>query len=250
MGLLSEKTAVVTGSSSGIGRSISLYFAEEGANVVVADIRETPREGGIPTHELIAENTDATATFIQCDVSNPSDLEEAVAASDQFGGLDIMVNNAGIGDPGDFLEVTEEELDENLSINIKGFYFGSQAAANHMDEGVILNLSSIAGIRGHGKGVTYAMAKGAVKVLSYSLADALAPEIRVNVLHPGAIATQLSLGEVITEDNREDVIESIPRGRLGGPDDVAKAAVFLASDMADYVTSHSLVVDGGKLHKA
>jgi len=148
------------------------------------------------------------------------------------------------------MEVTPGELDENLAINIKGFYFGSQVAAKHIDEGSIINMSSIAGLRGHHKGVTYAMAKGAVKILTNSLAATLGPDIRVNSIHPGAIETELSKGVTITEENREETIEGIPRGRIGTPEDVAGAAVFLASDLADYVTSHALLVDGGKLNSA
>lgn len=250
MELLSGKTAVVTGAASGIGRQISLAFADHGADVVVADIQEGPREGGTPTHEKIEDETDADSVYVECDVRSVDDLENAVETAEEYGGLDIHVNNAGIGDPGNFLKVTEEELDRNLDINLKGFYFGSQVAANHMDEGAIINMSSIAGLRGNAHGVTYAMAKGAVKVLSYSLADALGPDIRVNAIHPGAIETELSRGETITEENRQEVIEGIPRGRIGDPEDVANAAVFLASDLADYVTSHSLLVDGGLINSS
>jgi len=250
MELLSDTTAVVTGGASGIGRQICLKFAEHGADVVVADIREDPREGGAPTHEKINDETDSQAGFVECDVRSIEDLETAVLAADEFGGIDVMVNNAGIGDPGNFMEVTPGELDENLAINIKGFYFGSQVAAKHIDEGSIINMSSIAGLRGHHKGVTYAMAKGAVKILTNSLAATLGPDIRVNSIHPGAIETELSKGVTITEENREETIEGIPRGRIGTPEDVAGAAVFLASDLADYVTSHALLVDGGKLNSA
>jgi NAD(P)-dependent dehydrogenase (short-subunit alcohol dehydrogenase family) len=115
--LLTNQTAIVTGGASGIGRMIALTFADHGADVVVADIRETPREGGEPTHERITTETDQTAVFVECDVTEREDLEAAVDAAEEFGGLDIMVNNAGIHSETPFFEITEEEFDQLMDIN-------------------------------------------------------------------------------------------------------------------------------------
>jgi NAD(P)-dependent dehydrogenase (short-subunit alcohol dehydrogenase family) len=124
--LLSGRTAVITGGSSGNGREISLRFAEEGADVVVADIRDTPRQGGEPTHERIPAETDAQASFVECDVTNVDDFETAMDAADEFGGVDIMVNNAGIFRSDEFTEITEEEYNQTMDINVKGVFFGAQ----------------------------------------------------------------------------------------------------------------------------
>lgn len=145
--LLEEKTAVITGGSSGNGRSIAKTFAEEGANIIVADIQEDPREGGTPTHELVTDDYGVDATYVECDVTNLDDLESAVDAADAFGGIDIMVNNAGIFRQQEFVEVEEDEFYQMMDINVKGVYFGAQYAAAAMAEnggGTIINMSSAA----------------------------------------------------------------------------------------------------------
>lgn len=246
--LLTESVAVVTGASSGIGRAIVRRFAEEGADVVVADVAEAPREDGAPTHEVIAEETDADATFVECDVTKPDDLDAAIAAADAFGGLDIMVNNAGVVNVEDVLAVTEDEYDAVMDVNAKGAFFGSQRAAREMTGGgVIINMSSIAGLEGTGDYVTYSMSKGAVRLMTYSLADALGHmDIRVNAIHPGPTDTELMREDLGTDGEDENpFVANVPRGRMGKPEDVADAAVYLASDLADFVTGTSLVVDGG-----
>ena len=150
--LLDGKTAVVTGGASGIGRAIVEAYAEEGANVVVADIQATPRDGETPTHQLAADEYGVDATFAECDVTDTDSLVAAVEAADAFGGVDIMVNNAGILRKKDFVDVTEKEYEQLMDINVKGVIFGAQAAAKKMTEagdgGRIINMSSVAGIRG------------------------------------------------------------------------------------------------------
>lgn len=251
--LLADDVAVVTGGASGIGRAISGTFAEQGADVVVADVREAPRqEKGAPTHEWIANQTDAAATFVECDVTDPGALEAAVDAADEFGGVTCMVNNAGRFRSESFLEVTPDEYDRLMDVNVKGTFFGAQAAAARMvgsdTQGCILNLSSIAGLTGSPTFTTYCASKGAVRLLTYALAAELGPKgIRVNAIHPGIIETALTTQDVplVGTELGATYLDRVPVGRWGGPDDVADAALYLASDLADYVNGASLVVDGG-----
>lgn len=250
--LLTDDVAIVTGGASGNGREIALTFAEHGADVVIADITESPREGGTPTHERIEEETDSDAVYVDCDVSNVDDLYQTVDAADEFGGVTIMVNNAGITESRSFLETTEEEYDTLMDINQKGMFFGSQAAAKSMQEGgregSIINLSSTSGIRGRPDGVGYCTSKGGVKLMTYAMAAALAPNIRVNAILPDVVETEMTnddLDLIGTQAGNEYVDENILLKRTGKPKDVADAALYLASDLASFVTGHSLVVDGG-----
>ena len=248
--LLDDKTSVVTGASSGIGRGIALAFAEYGSDVLVADIREEPKEDGIPTHEKIESETNQQAAFIDCDVSNVDDLEAAMDVADQLGGVDVMVNNAGIWRPEEFLEISEEEYQQVMDINTKGTYFGSQAAANRMINtggGSIINLSSVHGIYGNAGHPTYTVSKGGVRILTYSLAHKLGESgIRVNAVPPGAIDTAIGPEDMeSSEEQMEQLLQMIPLSRQGQPEDVAGVAVFLASDLAAYVSGTSIVVDGG-----
>jgi len=254
MPLLDNKTAVVTGGSSGIGRGIARGFAEHGAEaVVVAEVREEPKEEGLPTHELLEEETDTSSVYVECDVTSRSDLTEAIEAAEAAGGIDIMVNNAGIWHADDFFEVTEEEYQQMMDINLKGAYFGSQIAAEHLVEhdtdGTIINISSIAGLFGNGNWPTYSASKGGLTMFTYSLAHKLGEHgIRVNAIHPGGIQTMIG-GETTdpeaAAEQARQFTQMVPLGRYGQPDDIAGAATFLASDLASYVTGESLVVDGG-----
>jgi NAD(P)-dependent dehydrogenase (short-subunit alcohol dehydrogenase family) len=249
MALLTDQAAVVTGGASGIGRGIAIGFANEGADVVVADVREEPKGDGAPTHEVIDAETDREATFVNCDVTSVADLEAAVDAAEQFGGIDVMVNNAGIWRPEDFLEVTEADYEELMAINMKGVYFGAQAAARRMVDGgggSIINVSSVNGLYGNGGFPTYTVSKGGIRTLTRSLAHGLGEQgIRVNAILPGAIDTEIGPEEADTEEMTEQLLQLIPLGRQGVPEDIAGPAVFLASDLAAYTTGASLVVDGG-----
>lgn len=249
--LLDGRTAVVTGGASGNGREIATRFAAEGAAVVVADVREDPRQGGTPTVERVRENG-GRARFVDCDVTDPSQVEAAVEAAGEFGGVDVMVNNAGVFGGEAFTDVTPEAFDRMLDVNVRGTFFGAQAAARRMlaadRPGCIVNLSSVAGLYGAAERVSYCASKGAVRLMTYALAAELGPEgIRVNALHPGIVETAMTTEDVpiLGGDRGETLRASIPSRRWGQPDDVADAALFLASDLADYVNGESLAVDGG-----
>jgi len=244
---LQGKTALVTGGSSGNGRAIARRFAEEGANVTVADVREDPRMGGEPTHELV-EREGGAAQFVECDVSSVADLRAAVDATvEAFGSLDVMVNNAGVERQLPLEQATEEDYEWLMDINLKGVYFGSQAAVEVMSEqaegGSIVNMSSIAGIRGLANSSLYCTSKGGVTNLTRQLAVEHGPEgIRVNALNPGFIETAMTMEDGETAGG---ILDQTPLGRAGQPDEVADAAIFLASDESSFVTGHNLVLDGG-----
>lgn len=251
MSVLTNQTAIVTGGASGIGRAIGLAFADAGASVVIADIHREPRTGGTPTHTRIQNETAQTARFVECDVTDRADLDTAVDTAASLGGLDIMINNAGIFRDEEFLDVSETAFEQMMDINVKGVFFGAQVAAAQMVQnagGCILNLSSIAGIRGGDDYVTYCTSKGAVRVMTYALADKLSPDgIRVNAIHPGIIETTMTTDDVplIQHEDGKRQPDEIPSRRFGQPEDVAEAAVFLASPQAEYITGESLLVDGG-----
>ncbi|MDS0297436.1 SDR family oxidoreductase [Halogeometricum sp. S1BR25-6] len=251
--LLTDETAVVTGGASGIGRAISLLFAEEGCDVVVADVQEEPREGDEPTHERIEAETDASAAFVECDVSRYDDHLDAMDVADEFGGVDVMVNNAGIFRAETFLDEDDEVFDRTMDVNVRGVYYGARAAANRMvedggDGGSIINLSSVAGLRGSADFVSYCTSKGAVRLMTYALAARLGPEgVRVNAVHPGLIETAMTTDDVpiFGTDAEDAYTQSIPSRRSGTPEDVADVALYLASDLSGYVNGESLSVDGG-----
>lgn len=252
--LLAGKTAIVTGGSSGNGRAIAQGFAAQGARVLVADLTDTPREGGAPTATLIEASHPGQARFFACDVTSLDDLAQLVAAAvDWTGQLDIMVNNAGILRKEPILEATEATFQAMIDVNVKSVLFGCQAAARVMvpqGSGVILNMCSIAGMRGTGGFVHYNMTKGAVRLISYALADELGPHgIRVNNVAPGIMRTLMNVEDdpVIGTDAGEGYLPMIPARRWGEPSEVADACVYLASDMASYVTGITHVVDGGYL---
>jgi len=244
---LQGKTALVTGGSSGNGRAIARRFAEEGANITVADVREDPRMGGEPTHDLI-ESEGGNAQFVHCDVSSIEDLHAAVDATvEAFGSLDVMVNNAGVERQKPLGEVTDEDYEWLMDINLKGVFFGSQAAVKVMreqeDGGSIINMSSIGGIRGLENSSLYCTSKGGVTNLTRELAvEQGKHDIRVNALNPGFIETAMTMED---GDTAGGILDQTPLGRAGQPDEVADAALFLASDESSFVTGHNLVMDGG-----
>lgn len=249
---LSGDVAVVTGGASGNGREISLTLAEHGADVVVADLQPDPREGGQPTHELIEDEYGQRAAFVECNVRNIEDLERVFEAADDLGGVSILVNNAGVTENRDFLEETEEDFDQIMDINVKGPFFASQLAAERMvdddRDGRIVNIASISGIAGRGNGVGYSTSKGALRLMTYALAASLGPRgIRVNDVSPGVIETRMTHDDLDMFESgaAAEYAEKAPVGRVGTPEDVANAVLYLVSPMGDFVNAESLVVDGG-----
>lgn len=256
--LLEGETAVVTGAASGLGREVSLTFAEHGADVVVADIREEPREGGDPTHERIPAETKQQAAFVDCNVTDRADLEAAADAAMEFGGLDIWVNNAGVHNTIDFLDVTEEDYDRLMNINLKGTFFGAQVAGQHLvdagDGGTIINMASAAAVRTGEEMTRYGPSKAGVQQLTYALADRFGDDgVRVNCINPTWIETEMVADSPLGEGPQADelramLMEVIPAGRFGEPEEVANVALFLASDLASYVNGERILVDGGFTH--
>jgi NAD(P)-dependent dehydrogenase (short-subunit alcohol dehydrogenase family) len=248
--LLADKTAVVTGGASGIGRGISLNLASHGADIVVADIQETPNTADTtPTVEAVEDQTDARATFVDCDVRSYDELVGAVDAAEEFGGIDVMVNNAGIVHAVEFFDTTDDDFETLIDINLKGAYYGCQAAGERMLEnggGSIINIASTAAEQGFVEpgSILYCAAKGGVKSMTFAIADLLGPEVRVNAIQPG-FTDETGLAENHPEEAARARAEETSLDRLATPNDLGNVAVFLASDLSSYVTAEGILVDGG-----
>ncbi|MFB6076151.1 MAG: SDR family NAD(P)-dependent oxidoreductase [Candidatus Aenigmatarchaeota archaeon] len=247
---LENKVAIVTGASSGIGRSIAFKFAEEGAKVVVADIREKPREGGKKTHVKIEEN-DGESIFVETDVSSSDSVKDLIDKTVQeFGKVDVLINNAGIYSQEPLHELDEEKWDKIVDVDLKGTYLCSKYFIEYLldenIEGKIVNISSIAGFLGFGESPGYCAAKGGVTNFTRELAlDYASKGINVNAICPGVIKTQMTDQFRKDPQMKKNLEASTPYKRLGEPEDIANAALFLASDESDFVNGENLVVDGG-----
>lgn len=248
------ETVIVTGGSSGIGRAIALEFANAGATVLVADEREEPKDpdAELATHEAI-EESGGSAAFVECDVSDSEQVESVVEAARDYGGVDVMVNNAGVFIGGEFTDYEPGDLDTGYGVNVRGMFVGTQTAASDMIErgveGSIVNTASISSnLAQHGQ-VAYDTTKGAVRMLTRGAALELAAEgIRVNATAPGQIATEFTENGTETTQQRAgdgEFLKPIPLERAGVPEDVADATLYLASDAAGYTTGELLPVDGG-----
>jgi NAD(P)-dependent dehydrogenase (short-subunit alcohol dehydrogenase family) len=249
-GRLNGKVAVITGAASGIGAGTARMFVAEGAKVIVADMQD---EAG---QALVDELGDSTR-FAHCNVTNEDDVAAAVdLAVSEFGRLDIMFNNAGIvGAVGRISEMSAEAWDNSIAVLLRGVFLGTKHAARVMLEqnsGVIINTSSTAGILGGLGPHAYTAAKHGVIGLTKSVANELAPNgIRVNAISPGNTVTAMTA--TVTSGNPDDldatsarIASMSPLGYAGVPDDIAAAALYLASDDARYVSGHTLVVDAGQ----
>ena len=249
---LSGKTALVTGASRGIGRGIAFSLAKAGASVAV-NYRGNKEEADKVAAEI--SQLGVKSFSIQADVSNKSDVARMMAeVKAQFGQLNILVNNAGMVAMGPVENVSEDEWDRVLNTNLKGQFLCIQEVLKIMPSGgKIVCISSIAsggvGV-GFGSIAHYAASKGGVVALVEDLAIELAPKgININAIGPGIIESDMTAGMLADEKTKTGFLSRIPKGRIGRPEDIGVAVVFLASDEADYITGTTLYVDGGWLAK-
>jgi len=247
---LTGKKALVTGGSRGIGKGICLALAKQGAEVAV-NYRSNQAEAEAVVSEIKAMGRESFA--VQADVSSAESVAKMFAEiKNRWGKLDILVNNAGIVKFANFEEVTEEDWDQILAVNLKGQFLCAKEAVKLMGPGgKIINIASIAS-GGVGIGFRqiahYTASKGGVVALTENLALELAPKgINVNAIAPGVIETDMTKGLLSDEKTKAGLLTRIPKGRVGKPEDIGAAAAFLASDEADYITGVVLYVDGGWL---
>ncbi len=244
--LLKGKTAIVTGGTRGIGYAIVRKYLEAGASVALCGSKEATAQKALDN--IRQEFPEAKVTAIWPDLTNPQSVAEAFSeVKAKFGRIDILANNAGISQSTPLSEYTEQEIDNILNLNIKAVMVCSQAAAKLMKEnggGVIVNTSSVVSLYGQASGCGYPASKYAVNGLTKSLARELAKDrIRVNAVAPGIIRTDMVAA--LPEQMIKPLISTIPIGRMGEPEDIANAFVFLSSDLASYITGAVLSVDGG-----
>src|SRR5215469_10090441 len=245
---LAGKVAIVTGSSSGIGQSIAVRLANEGASIVV-DYRSHP-EGANDTRQQV-EAAGSKAAVIQADISKLADTQNLVdQAWQQFGSCDILVNNAGIEKAADFWNVTEQDYDAVLDVNLKGAFFLTQAFVKRLIAaklpGRIINISSVHEDMAFPHFSTYCASKGAIRMVTRNLAVELGPyNITINNIAPGAVATPINTKLMSDKPELKALLNNIPLGRIGTPEEIAGVALFLASDAGAYCTGSTSIIDGG-----
>lgn len=247
---LSGKTAVITGAASGIGRATALLFAREGARVVVSDIN--PSAGDMVVNEI--KNDGGEAIFVPTDVTKSKDVARLMDVSEEkYESIDILFNNAGISHICPVTELEEEQWDKVLDTNLKSVFLGCKYVLPKMQKnggGAIINCASILGHVGFPLTPAYNASKGGVVMLTKNVAiDYAAYNIRVNAVCPGYVITPLILDQVSNADNAEEITNRVTAqhimGRLGLPEEIAPAVLFLASDDSRFITGSALMVDGG-----
>ena len=248
MNLLNGKKALVTGGSVGIGKAIATAFVKNGADVAIFATNEVRIKETVAELEKSKVNPTQDIQYFLVDVSKKTLVENAIATLlSTWNDLDILVNNAGITRDGFIIKMTEEDWDEVININLKSVFNTCKAVARQMmkaKKGKIINVSSVVGIVGSAAQVNYAASKAGMIGFSKSLAKELARKnICVNCIAPGYIQTRMT--DSLTEDLKEKILSSIPFNRYGTTEDIAQAALFLASNMSDYITGQVLTVDGG-----
>ncbi len=243
--ILQGKVAIVTGGSRGIGRATSLALAQAGATVVI-----NYRGNQAAADELVAliEKADGRALAIQADVSQSEDVERLFKQSmDTYGRLDILVNNAGVTRDTLLLRMKEADFDAVINTNLRGTYLCTRAALRPMTKargGRIINMSSVVGLIGNAGQANYSAAKAGLIGFTKATAREMASRhITVNAIAPGYIDTEMTSG--LGDQIKAAILENVPLGRLGTPEDIAGVVCFLASDMASYITGQTIVVDGG-----
>ncbi len=243
--MLKDKVAVITGSGRGIGKAIALKLAENGANIVINDI-----EGSTYADETRdeIEALGVKAIIVRGDVRKKEDVENLINTTvDTFGRIDILVNNAGITRDGLMIRMSEEDWDMVLDINLKGAFNCIKAAARPMMKqrsGSIINIASVVGVMGNAGQANYTASKAGLIGLTKTVAKELSSRnIRANAVAPGFIESHMT--DILTEDVKNKYFDAIPLSRFGKTEDVAKAVLFLASDLSSYVTGQTINVDGG-----
>ena len=243
---LDNKVAIITGASQGIGRTIALVFAKSGANVICIARSESKIK------ELCLEITDqgGQASPIACDVGDGDAFANAIkSVINEYGKLDILINNAGITRDALLMRMNDTQWDEVLNTNLKGAFYGMKSAIRPMMKnkyGRIINITSIVGLTGNPGQANYAASKAGLIGMTQSIAKEVGTRgITVNCIAPGWIDTEMTVD--LPEDSKKDLLDRIPIGKIGKPEDIAHAAVFLASDEASYITGQTITVDGGRV---
>jgi len=243
--MLKDKIAIITGSARGIGRAIAEEYASNGAKVVISDIMQDKAE---ETANEIREKYHVDTLAVKADVSKYEDVEILVNQTiEKFGKIDIIVNNAGITRDNLIMRMSEQEWNLVIDINLKGVFNCTKAVSRPMMKqryGKIINITSVVGEMGNPGQINYSASKAGVIGMTKTTAKELGSRgIRVNAIAPGFIVSEMT--DKMTDQAKESLIKLIPLSELGKPSDVAKAAVFLASDMADYITGQVINVCGG-----
>ncbi|OIO64747.1 hypothetical protein COY28_02000 [Candidatus Woesearchaeota archaeon CG_4_10_14_0_2_um_filter_57_5] len=251
--LLKGKRILVTGGSRGIGKAIMEFCASQGATVFFTYHQTLPDSSATADSKDAGRNQSTSPGHFPdscpCDVRSEPDIQAAVAeATEYMGGLDVLVNSAGVLHKERIQELTQQGWQDSIDINLKGLVLMCKAAAPHLREakGCVVNISSVSGIRGTWLGVSYAASKAGILAVTKSLARELAPEIRVNCVAPGPVETDM-LDQFADNNAREYFRKRNQLKRIGEPLDVAKVVGFLASDLAGFMTGQTLVVDGGEV---
>lgn len=248
MQLLKAKKALITGGTAGIGREIALAFAKQGAHIAIFGTNAGRATQVLQELEQVKLSSEQNFDSFIVDVSKKQSVEAAVQQLiGKWGHVDILVNNAGITRDGLLMKMNEEDWDQVIDVNLKSVYNTCQALVRSMIKirrGKIINISSIVGLTGNAGQTNYAASKSGMIGFTKALAQELATRnICVNCIAPGFIQTRMT--DALTQEQKEGILRKIPMGRMGNPQDIANAAVFLASDLSDYVTGQVLTVDGG-----
>ena len=247
MGLLTGKTALITGAARGIGKAIALKFAQEGANIAFTDLFVDEEHGGLATEREIA----ALGGKVKGYASNAADFAQTAETVNQikadFGSIDILVNNAGITKDTLMLKMTEQEWDAVIAVNLKSAFNYIHACTPimmHQRGGSIINMSSVVGVHGNAGQCNYSASKAGMIALAKSIGQELGRRgVRANAIAPGFIETAMT--EALPDDVRKAWIENIPLRRAGRVEDIANVATFLASDLSSYISGQVIQVDGG-----
>jgi NAD(P)-dependent dehydrogenase (short-subunit alcohol dehydrogenase family) len=246
----SGKAVIVTGAASGIGAACARAFAEAGAGVVLADVNDEKNRN---VADLIMIDNDVRCIAHACNVASEEDCNSLIIRTlDEFGRIDVLVNNAGIVSPGTILDLAPSEWDRVLDVNLRSYFVLTQLAAKAMIErgipGTIINMSSVNAELALPNQIAYVASKGGVQQLTKASALGLAPHgIRVNAIGPGSIMTELLETVMADEAGRRKILSRTPLGRVGDPSEIANVALFLASEMASYITGQTIFPDGGRM---